>query len=311
MKEIKNVKEKLSSERKMVKAYEAYQRYEAMLEVYKRMDSDNLIANHSKPFDQVKKWVKEAGFNTEAEYKMLIQFMDVVEQKMKKRPQGKLDDLTTKKGRETIAEVISKTQNHTHLKECDLRIVAVAKCYGLYEVMNDAEAKSSLEIVKMLRENQVPIHIYEAACEKKKNYDRNNRGELYNHSREKEVDSMVHMAAAALEIGPGEAERDLAVLGAIRGKKFENELDKYVKIEKEEVSCAVLDTIIMDDRLTDAQKKILIENEYNKVAQNNKFKEGVIKQWMNEGKKLKDMPENYRKRNGVVILGEEDEKERA
>ena len=156
--------------------------------------------------------------------------------------------------------------------------------------MNDAEAKSSLEIVKMLRENQVPIHIYEAACEKKKNYDRNNRGELYNHSREKEVDSMVHMAAAALEIGPGEAERDLAVLGAIRGKKFENELDKYVKIEKEEVSCAVLDTIIMDDRLTDAQKKILIENEYNKVAQNNKFKEGVIKQWMNEGKNYVGMP---------------------
>ena len=162
----------------------------------------------------------------------------------------------------------------------------------------------------MLIKNKVTIGAYEEARKRKAMYERDNRRELYDRNREPKSDNMVHMAAAALELSPGEVETNLVILGKVEGKNYESEFDKNIRITEEEVSHAVLDKIIMDDRFTDEQKASIIDREYEKVAEKNKFVKGIIQQWLNHGREAKDMTEDFKKRHGITIINEEMDNDR-
>ena len=69
---------------------------------------------------------------------------------------------------------------------------------------------------------------------------------------------------------------------------------------------AILDAIIMNDRLTDDQKRELIDKEQNKITEKNKFLETQVQKYMRSGK---EMPKSFMERNGITMKKPEDERE--
>lgn len=307
MKEIKDVEQKLRNDPRRLNAYLKYQKYEAMLKQYMQPKESKIeiVKNITAPFRRAGKIAEENNFTLE-EYEA---FCDKVDKLTKQNPKIKLNDLSSREGRNIIGNIISETQNDKDFKVADLSGVAIAKCYGLYNAVNEAQGKGKDEIVNILRDNQVPIPMYQKACENLENYNRNNRRQLYDRVKKEKSQDIVHMAAAALEIGPGEAESSLSTFDVIEGNFYETEFDKNIRIRKDEVSRAVLDAIIMNDKLTDEQKKEMIDKEQNKIDEKNKFIEAEIQQWLNRGRDVRDMPEDFMERNGIKIITQDDERE--
>jgi len=303
MREIKDVEQKLRNDPRRLNAYKKYQKYEAMLKQYNKSKEGGIeiIRNISNPFSRAGKIAEQNEFTLE-EYE---KFCDQADKLIKKNPDINLNDLSSQAGRKIIGNIICEYDEN--FKIADLDSVAVAKYYSLYKAMDEAQGKSNNEIVKILMENKVTIAMYEAANKKMQDYERNNRRELYERRRKGQAQNLVHTTAAVLEIGPGEAEDSLEAFEVIEGKYYETEFDKSIRIRKEEVHRGVLDKIIMDDRLTDEQKKEMIDEEYNKVADNNKFTEATIQQWINNGRDVKDMPKDYIKRHGIVFVDKKQE----
>ena len=69
---------------------------------------------------------------------------------------------------------------------------------------------------------------------------------------------------------------------------------------------AIFTAIIMNDRLTDDQKRELIDKEQNKITEKNKFLETQVQKYMRSGK---EMPKSFMERNGITMKKPEDERE--
>lgn len=268
MKEINNVERKLKGDSRRLDAYQYYKKYEVMLTEYNRPKQTGieLVRNLASVFKRAGKIAEENGFTLE-EYEA---FCEKIEELQSDNPEIKLNDLSTAEGRNVIGNIISDTQkNIGDFKTADLDSVAVAKYYGLYKAMDEAKGKTTNEVVSILRENQVPISMYEKAGKKLESYDKNSKRELYDGFRKQKSQDIVHMTAAALEIGPGEAESSLKAFEVIPGKEKIRDFDKSLQVKYDhdlyqsfydmiERSTKNVDKIIYDDRLTDNQKRLMI-----------------------------------------------------
>lgn len=299
MKQIKNIEDKLKHDSGRLKAYKKYQKYEAMLKQYEQSGIE-IVRNVKLPFRYAKKIAQKNDFTFE-EYEL---FCDRIEQLRKENPDIELNDLASQKGRNVIGDIISVSQQDDKFKVADLDGVAVLKYFYLCNEVNNARGKGNDSVKQVLNNNGISVS---DTCRKLQNYKNNKRGELYERNRRVNAESIVHLTAAMLEIGPGEVESSLNAFKKPEDKYYETEFDKNIKIKEEEVSKAVLDSIIMNDKLTDDQKKEMIDAEYNKIAEHNKFIESEIKKWKNNGRDVKDLPKDFMKRNGVSIETKEND----
>lgn len=299
MKEIKDVRKKFGNDSRRVKAYEKYEKYEKMLKAYN--EGIKLVPSTRNPFRTAGKIAQKAGFDPE-EYE---RFCNEVDKILKKDPETNLNDLSSQKGRSVIGDIIAISQADDNFKNADLDSVAVAKYFYVCNEMNKARGKSEFAVEQVLKDNGISV---QETAKKFKNYQRNDRKGLYERNRKSKAQDIVHITAAFLEIGPGEAESSLSAFNKIESKYYETEFDRSIKIRQDEVSKAVLDAIIMNDKLTDSQKKERIDAEYNKIAKKQKIIEAQIQEWKNKGKDVKDMPKGFMERNGISIKSEDDGK---
>lgn len=305
MEKIKNVESKLSNDSRRLRAYQYHEKYEAMLIQYmcSKKGKILLVPNLKNPFKYAEKKAREGHF-TEQEYEA---FCNKIEQIKKENPAAKLSDLSSKEGREVIGSVISDVFGNSKFKTRDLESVAVAKCYNVCSSLKDSEGKTNFEIVKILQHKKVPISVFQEAQQKYEKYKADCKPELYNRIRKEVVPEMVHITAAALEIGPGEAEESLVAFGKIEGRKPVSDFDRRVKIQQDEVSKFVLDQIIMNDELTVEEKVKKIDFEENKIVSKNKEIKALLQQWERNGRNLKDIPQNFAERHGIEIIDDDRE----
>jgi len=299
MEEIKNIEEKLSNNTRMLNAYKNYEKYEVMLFQYNRSKGNGikLTRNLKDPVKYAANIAKKYNF-TRQEYAL---FCEKVDKLLEENPEINLNDLSCQKGRKVIGDIISDISPNHNFKVTDLDSVAIAKYYGLCEAIYETQNKSPTEVIKVLQNKRVPIPLFENSCKKIEDYEKSHRRELYDRCRKEKSPDIVHITAGALEIGPGEAEECLVAFEKIEGIPYENDFDKRIKIRPEQVSKAVLDKIIMDDRLTDDEKKRLIDEQYNKIEEKNKFIKGSIQKWINSGRSVEDLSKDFMDRNGIVI----------
>lgn len=278
MKEIKDVEIKLRNDEKRKKAYEEYQKYEKMLEIYENPASKNLLLrNKRNPFTANKKMEEKDGINAQ-EFNTFCERVDEIK---KANPKRKLNDILTPEGRNVIGDII--TQYNEKFILADLESVAVAKGFGLYQAVNEAQDKSNSEKLKILRDNDVTINRYEKACKDVEDYNRNNRGDLYDKQvkQGKPAQPIIHITAAVLKIGPGEAESSLSAYEVIESEKrqslsdFDKKLNvSYSKYKSdydliEKAKCAI-DKIIYADNLTDNQKELMIKEQRGIIERSEK-----------------------------------------
>lgn len=299
MEEIKNIEEKLSNNTRMLNAYKNYEKYEVMLFQYNRSKGNGikLTRNLKDPVKYAANIAKKYNF-TRQEYAL---FCEKVDKLLEENPEINLNDLSCQEGRTVIGNIISDISPNHDFKVADLESVAIAKYYGLCEAIYETQGKNPTEVIKVLQNKRVPIPLFENSCKKIEDYEKNHRRELYDRCRKEKSPDIVHVTAGALEIGPGEAEDCLVAFEKIEGIPYENDFDKRIKIKPEQVSKAVLDRIIMDDRLTDEEKKHLIDEQYNKIEEKNKFIKGSIQKWINSERNVEDLPKNFMDRNGIMI----------
>ena len=299
MEEIKNVKEKLQNDTRRRNAYEKYEKYEVMLFQYNRSKGNGikLTRNLKDPVKYAANIAKKYNF-TRQEYAL---FCEKVDKLLEENPEINLNDLSCQKGRKVIGDIISDVSPEQDFKIADLESVAIAKYYGLCDAIYNAQGKNLTEVTKILQEKQIPIPLFESSCKKLEIYEKNHRRELYDRRRKEKSQDIIHVTAAALEIGPGESEDSLLAFQKIPGVAYANDFDKRIRIQPTQVSKAVLDKIIMDDRLTDEEKKRLIDDVYNKAAEKDKFTQAAIHDWEQKGRSIEDLPKSFLQRHGIVI----------
>lgn len=254
MKEIENAKEILKCDGKRREAYEKYEKHEAMFKLYSNSNGIELVRNLKNPFRYAGKILEKSNVTFE-EYATFCEKADKLKEE---NPDIKLNDLLTPEGRKVIGEMIAESQFDKKFKSDELEGVAVAKYYGLYQAVEETQGKNNSEIIKILKDYQVPIGIYDSANKKMQNDP--------NASIDKS-----HMVASILGIDPEEAKYNLIIFGLVEGKEL-SKFDKEIKVDQDYLYSKVdydlikrseerISIIENDIRLTDFEKSALIEDQ--------------------------------------------------
>lgn len=254
MKEIENAKEKLNCDGKRKDAYEKYEKHEAMFKLYTNSGGIELVRNLKNPFRYAAKILEKSNVTFE-EYATFCEKADKLKEE---NPDIKLNDLLTPEGRKVIGEMITESQFDKKFEPDELEGVAVAKYYGLYQAVEETQGKNNSEIIKILKDYQVPIEMYNNANKKVQNDP--------SASSDK-----THMVASILRISPEEAEYNLVIFGLVEGKEL-SEFDKKIKVDQDYLYSKVdydlikrskerISIIENDIRLTDFEKNALIKDQ--------------------------------------------------
>ncbi len=254
MKEIENAKETLNCDGKRKEAYEKYEKHDAMFKLYSNSSGIELVRNLKNPFKYAEKMLEKNNITFE-EY---VAFCEKADKLKEKNPDIKLNDLLTPDGRKVIGEMIAESQFDKKFKPEELEGVAVVKYYGLYQAVEETQGKSNSEIIKILKDYQVPIGMYDSANKRVQN------------DPSASIDK-THMVASILGINPEEAKYNLVMFGLVEGKML-SDFDKKIKVDQDYLYSKVdydlikrseerISIIENDIRLTDFEKSALIKDQ--------------------------------------------------
>lgn len=265
--------------------YQKYQRFKKLLNVYNRYQHTKNFTNLLKVTDPVlvlDKLYRDEGLNNEPnideEYRNLKK---AVEQAKSENPDVDINDITSQKTRAVMSDIINQTQNKgKELIPADLDFVAVIEGYGLYKAISEIEAGKDRESIKkkyeiteeMLKKGEIRVEEF-------------NQKEIVGMYQRANCDKNILLTAGALEINPGEAQRDLESFGEIEPKAKEPIAEDCLLIKRREPQMYVIDAFYRryEEYAPSSQNMQLvkqsIENYLNEIEQWNKEQEAEEKKY--------------------------------
>ena len=270
--------------------YQKYQYFKKFMNVYNRYQHTKNFTNLLKVTDPavvLDKLYRDEGLNNEPnideDYRA---FISAIEQAKSQNPDIDINDITSQKSRAVISDIINQTQpSGKELIPADLDFVAVIDGYGLYKAIAEIENGKDRESVK--QQYEITEEMLEKGETKVADF---NKKEIASMYRRANADKTVLLAAGALEINPGEAERDLESFGGIEPKGKPPIAENCLLIKRREPQLYVIDAFY---------KKY---EEYTPCSGNRESVKQSIEQYLNEieqwNKEQEAQEKKYREANG-------------
>ncbi len=267
--------------------YQKYQRFKKLMNVYNRYQHTKNFTNLLKVADPaliLDKLYADEGLNNEpnidADYRALRK---AVEQAKSENPGVDINDITSQKSRAVISDIINQTQKKgKEVIPADLDFVAVIEGYGLYKAISEVQAGKDRENVK--KRYDITEEMLQKGEARVENF---NQKEIIGMYQRANADKSVLLTAGALEINPGEAERDLASFGGIEPKGKPPIAENCLLVKRKEPQLYVIDAFYKKyEEYTPCSQnresvKELIERYLNEIEQWNKEQEAEEKKFRN------------------------------
>lgn len=322
-------------EEKVLDALELYKDFEEKLGMYNTITgkSNIDIGQTIDPASYLKKQLKGKGIRKPSEIKQYLgefkKFIQVIQKTERENPYMDLTDITSRKNRMKIGEIIGELNPDEDFVPANLDAVTIIECYGLYEAINDIQENQSSERSNkaILESNGVTEEMYTKSKRRMQTYESMNRREIYDRIRRSNSEDIVHIVAATLEMSPGEAEKDLKMFHRIHNKDTTtNEFEQSLKVDSDYVEenpylgqltkweeC--IDSIMHNENITDHEKSLLvkeyrekiertckiIEDNKNKNSEKDKIKKDKVTNFVVRGGDVKRLSSNTLKRNGINL----------